>query len=650
MDQAPREWPWIEIFRVSAELVPALGSALQIHQVIGEEAQLVNGVNPADGDLLTADEQRLLERTAKVEATIKPMPNRVLIRQSDGHWSLNVWNKGPQQPGGFAYEVQPIASDSDGVPLTTIRVLCSRTVVLDVTRAEGTMQDVANTLTGEKITRLRVEAEFVDPQYVAVQGTAIGELDEYFTSRAVLSDKAAWWYKLFETLVGFVPVLGPVVDVAHLAYMTSSGETFWGEQVGGQDIFVQGVFTLIGAVADADDAARLVGMADDVLPGAKIISVNPGLVPSLKAAMLKSCDAYLLEVIEGLTKTQRKEVVDALEQYMKDRDLAKLMELFEHHIGRSFREAVESGVLPERTIREALDEIHPANLPGFLDLDEAAQRGILDLMQKGAGKAVVDALSGALSREFSVALDVWKIERAFTRTWDSFSVSLLSSGYAKYVARRGSAAKNAIQWAVAQQSNSRYYAELVRLMGADYQEILRRTEEYWRMPASKIAAFRNMPVDIGEYHVLRDMASGIGRWIQIDHVLEQRFLRNHPAMANHVIHVDHMRCIAVPFNAVVAKLLRGAGVPYTYIHAEKTRLLAQVIPHGFEAQYTLSQVFDAHLLVMKYRLGLAPDVLRVVLLDEFVEVAQMVGQPRLATVFTNRMADPDWVIAKRLPR
>lgn len=642
----PSQYPRIEVFRASsAELVPALGSALQIHQIIGQEVLIVNGFDPADVDL-SDTEQRTLQITPAVEAIIRPLRNRVLLRHTEGHWSLDMRMGRGWVPQGFVYEVLPVRKDANGVPLTTIRVLYTKNdVTLEVTRAEGYLQDILAAT--ETVTRLSVQAQIVEPHLLPPQGTALGELNEYTAYRAVLSDRAVWWGKLFETVVGFTPVLGPVVDVAHLAYMSSAGQTFWGEQVGPEDIFVQGVFTLMGVFADGEDAARLVGMTGTVLPGAKIISTNPGLVASLKAFVLKSCDAYLLEVIEGLRKEQRKELIDALAQYIKDGDITKLMLLFEEHIGSAFRVAIETGALPERTIREALDEIHPADLPGFLNLDAAAQKTILDLMQKGAGKAVVDKLSGALSEEFNLALDVWKIERAFSRTWDSFAVQLLSTGYAKYRARGGQ--RNAIQWAVALRSNNRYYAELVRLMGPDFAEMLKRTEQYWEMPASAIQQFAGMKVDIGEYVELRKLASRIGRWIQIDHVLEQRFLRNHSLLINHVIDVDHIRSIAVPANAVVAKVLKDANVPYTYIHAEKTRRLAQLIPHGFEDQYTLSQIFDAHLLVMKYQLGLGPDVLNTVLLDEFVEVAWAVGQSRLASVFQRRMADPDWVIRKRLP-
>jgi len=64
---------------------------------------------------------------------------------------------------------------------------------------------------------------------------------------------------------------------------------------------------------------------------------------------------------------------------------------------------------------------------------------------------------------------------------------------------------------------------------------------------------------------------------------------------------------------------------------------------------TLSQIFDAHLLVMKYQLGLPADLLDALVLKEFQTIARDIGHTELAIVFRNRMRDTDAAIRLRLP-
>lgn len=403
---------------------------------------------------------------------------------------------------------------------------------------------------------------------------------------------------------------------------------------------------MVGLMVDAGDAVKLVKISGKLMPGALIISVNPGFVASARAALLAVCDPYLLEVIEGLTVTHRRELVDALVQYASDGDLTNLLTLFNKHFGDAFARAVISETLPEGLLRDALAQIHPADLPGFLLLDAAAQQRILQLMASAPGRAVLDALTQSLAEEFNLAFDLLRISRAFNPTWTGFSVQLLASGFAKYGKRRG--LKNAVQWAVAQGSNSRYYQELVRLMGPDYRALLMRTLDYWDMPASAIQRAAGIPQVPEAYNTLLDLVTGIGQWVQRDHAIEQRFIRNHPDLTGYHMDLGSFQCLVVPRNQVVGQILRNAGVPYFYVHQMKTDLLRQLIAHGFEASYPLSQVFDAHLLVMKYQLGLPDFIVEAVLLDEFLELARYAKRYDLVKLFPTRMTDAADQIRKRI--
>lgn len=645
----PPQHPWIDIFRASsADLVPALGSPLNIHDVIGEDTYLTNGVDTSFPEFKPEEARAVASYPGlDVPVTIKPRQNQVLIAHDYGHWRVRVglsdrgWT-----PQGFVYEVLPASFDNDGKPQITVRVYHSCNVAIDVMKADAYLQGwlAAN----EVIVKLRVETVVYESALnLPSQGSELAAGKEFEPHSSGFSNNARWWGELFESAFGFVPILGPALDICHLAYMSSTGETYWGDEVDAADIFAKSVFSLIGIVADAADAAKLVKIGATLMPGAKIISVNPGIVPSLRGLMLRACDPYLLNVLENLTAVERREVVDALARYANDGDLTTLLALFNRHIGDAFARAVISGTLPEQVFRNALAEIHPADLPGFLLLDAAAQTRILELMATAPGRQVVDALGQSLAMEFDLAFDMWRMSRAFIPSWAGFGVHLLASGFARYGKRGGF--RNAVQWAVAQRSNSRYYQELVRLMGADYADLLRRTTSYWEMSAQAIASARNLTLRVEAYWHLTALAKGLGRWMQADHVVEQRFILNHPALTGYTIDRDNIQCLLVPANGVVANILASANVPFFYVHQVKTELLRQIIPHGFEGAYTLSQLFDAHLLVMRHRLGLPADIVEAILLDEFLEMARFAKQYSLVPLFRIRLGDTEAQILRRLP-
>ncbi|HEY7304084.1 MAG TPA: hypothetical protein VH601_08225 [Bryobacteraceae bacterium] len=645
----PPQHPWIDIFRVSSsDLVPALGASLNIHEVLGEDTHLVNGVDITYPQL-TPDEANIAASypALDVPVTIKPRQNQLLIEQDYGHWSVNIrLNTRGWAPEGFVHQVLPAAYDKDRLPYITVRVHHTDGVAIDVMRADALLQGVL--ARNEVITKLRVETvRYQAAASLPPQGTELSAGNEYTAYSSGYSNNARWWGQTIEAVLGFVPVLGVALDLGHLAYMASSGKTFWGDEVTAADMFVQGVFAMVGLVCDAEDAAKLVKISGTLMPGATIISINPGIVPSLRAAAVASCDPYVLHVIETLTAVERRELVDALVKYAGDGDLTNLLALFNKHVGDAFARAVIGGALPEGLVRNALAQIHPADLPGFLLLDAAAQQRILQLMSSAPGRAVLDALTQSLSEEFNLAFDAWRMSRAFNPSWTGFSVQLLASGFAKYGRRLG--LRNAVQWAVRQGSNSRYYQELVRLMGPDYADLLRRTVAYWDMPASAIRQVAAIPQVPEAYWRLSDLASGVGHWMQIDHVIEQRFILNHPDLTGYPMDRDSFQCLLVPANEVVAQILKNNGIPYFYVHQMKTDLLRQLIPHGFEASYTLRQIFDAHLLVMKHQLGLPDFVVETILLDEFLELARYTKQYDLVALFRLRLGDTAAQIRRRLP-
>jgi hypothetical protein len=110
-------------------------------------------------------------------------------------------------------------------------------------------------------------------------------------------------------MIGFVPVLGKVEDMPHLAYMVMYRESFWGDRVTEGDILAQGLFTMLGVVADARDAVRLVGLegklfgiyGGEAAPGARIFQSKPGWPKWLKDALVEQNRKTLVMALENDT-------------------------------------------------------------------------------------------------------------------------------------------------------------------------------------------------------------------------------------------------------------------------------------------------------------------------------------------------------------
>ena len=54
----------------------------------------------------------------------------------------------------------------------------------------------------------------------------------------------------------------------------------------------------------------------------------------------------------------------------------------------------------------------------------------------------------------------------------------------------------------------------------------------------------------------------LGKWMQVDHVVEQRFILNHPRVTGYEMDRNAIHCALVPANAVVAGILKNAGGPF----------------------------------------------------------------------------------------
>jgi hypothetical protein len=140
-------------------------------------------------------------------------------------------------------------------------------------------------------------------------------------------------------------------------------------------------------------------------------------------------------------------------------------------------------------------------------------------------------------------------------------------------------------------------------------------------------------------------AAGIGDFFDVEHIFEQRFWRNNPALAKAVgreltkkgdvfvtegYSFDEKTmgfAVLVPKNEAVATRIfeKWGGQRIRYVNQTKRILLDELIPKGAEAYYTTQQIWDAHAHVM--RLLDAEDIImnpRVI--DQFNLYAEATGE------------------------
>ena len=631
--------PQLQVVRVaSADLVPRFGTPVRLHELIGEERHLVNGVDPADPELTMAEQVILYRSTADVRIVVQPALNSVRIRHERGHWDCKLRIEQPTLPGGFVYQVLPAHLEAASPPgsgpparviqpgkpggegdfAITLRIVTTPGVRVELMKADHPTQSALSPF--ETVSNVHLLHAEVEPRFLPLPGDDLGSfmLDEVTTWDSGLSDDARFWAMVLEGVVGFVPVVGTVMDVAQLAYMAGYGETFWGEDVAPEEVFTHGVFSLLGVVADAGDAVRLFKLAGELYPGAKLASLNPGLDDAYTWTVARVADPVLLDTMANLPSEARGKLFGAMEFFVGKGDAAGVVKAFDEVVTAPYRLALDSDVVPEVVHARAFEAIHPSGLSAFDGLGTSEQDAILDLFVayrtgKQTVTSVLDGLTPALRQEYDELFDLWRASLVFDANFQGFTVRLLQEGYRRYLARGGT--KNAVQWAAAQQTG-RYVDLLTQLLGRSYGRLLEKVaaEQYWEVSSvarSLFEQFANRPM---RYRSLRDkVPSGVGSWLQVDHVFEKRFMKRPQFTEFEIPNTEDFTSLLVAINPAVARQL----APFAYyVHSVKTELLRRLIPHHLENDYSLQEIFDAYQVVFR-QLGLSREVFEGLVLDDF---------------------------------
>ena len=267
-------------------------------------------------------------------------------------------------------------------------------------------------------------------------------------------------------------------------------------------------------------------------------------------------------------------------------------------------------------------------------------------------QALVSQLDQAISEAYQLTLERRLLARVFKEDFSGFRHPQLNAAYNKYKSgsrfrRNPKLAEDPASWAKRQSAATAGAprALLRQVLGDDFVEVINRALK------NKSVSRQVAKIDIDnydklvargveDYGTLRNQASklpGFGDLFEIDHLLEQRFWRNNPNLVTAFDEKGLGMAFVVPKNAAVSRsmFVGFGGKCIRYVHTVKTRMVRQLIPNGTEALFSVQEVWDAHVHVLK-SLGADPSLYVGRLAQDFELMATELGEQ-----FAARVPSPD---------
>ena len=616
-----------------ADLVPDLGTPYRAEEIVGMPQWLINGYDPDATD--QTDFEHYLGTFGIVpdvfKAQVVPRDNGVTIEHALNHWKLDIsvpWDS----PAAFAWEiVQPKGFDPFGGAKNYLlgaadfhlRLVCTSNVIVD--------GDTTYTIAGEAISHLQLDLATVALDEVPVQGA---DLSRGYLLRTVmdfpgrLSANSIQLLAGVEFALGFVPVVGSVISVAHLGYQAATGHTLWGETVTFRQLLLHGMFALLGCRADAPEAAEILQkISGRLYPGLKLVSLNPGPDPRFVAQIEEAANAYVLDAIERLSSEDYSKALQTLDDVAADvKPLTELGTLLDDVLYPTTVE-LEAGKVPDLLITQSLEWINPVNLEGFEAMPLPRQQVVIDAYRSILGgtqapSLLFDRLEPELATQLTNRIDEWRVGRVLNVFFTGFRSASLRQAFARYVA--GGGHYNAVQWAATRMDRANVQ-QLALALGSDFRSLLRQLDpdHVWNVTKDAAAHFAANGKVPDFYSTLSKDNRGFGLLFESDHGIEFRFFRRQLDLEDFQLAYAHVQALLVPKNPIVAAQL-PADIVY-YAHSVKTAMLARLIPHGFESAYTLQEVLDAYTLVYVHWLKVPLPIYQALVVDTFTGLAKELG-------------------------
>lgn len=448
----------------------------------------------------------------------------------------------------------------------------------------------------------------------------------------------------FEIVVGLIPIVGTLYDIASLMHLSATGRSLWGER---RDITYWDLLGIggmgLGLVGDAASARRAFGRAAEFYDRAH--STRHGVrhvVNHLAPPMQRSVHPLRPDPVPLAQRTRppRRRAVD-MSDFTPSTFSTRGIELMQ----RAASQARQHQARQVRDLSQAIQELGT-------DIDEVIGEVLIDAPNElvnrlrsssspqQLARRLIEA-SGGDAPDYAARL-IEHHERArlltvFTPDFSAFSNPLLAQGFLKHNARRirqGQRPRTAASWALV--TRGQYLAELRVVLGVGFRRRIRRAQALGTLSdldADAMRAFHELRRRIQPYTELADArrarstsTADLGAFFDADHLLEKRFINQiRTRLPN--FDTGSLQALLVPKNQAVLRRMRGLDSGLNiYDHATKTQLMRALIPYREHHLFSLQQWWDAHVWVYRQLVTDNLDDVLDALESDFNRLARQLGE------------------------
>ncbi len=448
----------------------------------------------------------------------------------------------------------------------------------------------------------------------------------------------------FEVVIGFIPIVGTLYDIASLVHLSATGRSLWGER---RDITYWDLLSIggmgLGLLGDAASARRTFGRAADLYDRAH--STRRGVrhvVNHLDPPMQRSVRPLRPEPVPPAQRIRppRRRAVD-MSGFTPSTFSTRGIELMQ----RAASQARQRQARQVRDLNQAIQELGT-------DVDEVLGEVLIDAPNElvnrlrsssspqQLARRLIEA-SGGDAPDYAARL-IEHHERArlltvFTPDFSAFSNPLLAQGFLKHNARRirrGQRPRTAASWALV--TRGQYLAELTVVLGVGFRRRIRRAQALGTLSdldTEAMRAFHELRRRIQPYTDLADArrarstpTADLGAFFDADHLLEKRFINQIRARLPN-FDTGSLQALLVPKNQAVLRRMRGLDSGLNvYDHATKTQLVRALIPFREHHLFSLQQWWDAHVWVYRQLVTDNLDEVLDALETDFSRLASQLGE------------------------
>ena len=252
---------------------------------------------------------------------VQTFPFGVHIEHELGEWSMDV-TVPKYQRGGFAYEFFHPDDVVSIIPGWHIRIVHTAEVRIysevsrDVRIQGQSLGYSPVSVYAAPVTDLKAvppQGEFLDPKRFAFRFRP--------PDKVTLTPRSTRERLIYEILVGVIPYVGDVYDVAQFAYSLATGRDFWGADVSNEELVLMGLFAIVPLIpAGAGKAAKGLDRLSDARELARMVPKSQPhlaklLAPEALEQLRKHATPEFRSALESLGEAERKELIALHQQY-----------------------------------------------------------------------------------------------------------------------------------------------------------------------------------------------------------------------------------------------------------------------------------------------------------------------------------------------